>query len=136
LRRIRARPESANWCKDGLVQPGHYRDRFSGVHLITAGGAAEDPSAIIDSQRLSITLEALARSYNHVVVDAGALPEIAAERFARLAPRAVLIADHVDSPDALLARQRLEAAGFAKISVLSVAAEGETSEASGRRAAA
>ena len=50
------------------------RDRHSRVHLVMAGRAAADADAIIASQRLSITLEALARSYDHLVIDAGALP--------------------------------------------------------------
>ena len=51
------------------------RDRFSRVHVITAGRVTGDSSAIFNSQRLSITLEALARSYDYVVIDAGALPQ-------------------------------------------------------------
>jgi len=46
------------------------RDRYSRVHIITAGGSKGDSGAIFNSQRLSITLEALARSYDYVVVDA------------------------------------------------------------------
>ena len=75
-RPIRARPASAIWC---AARPRSAqiitRDRFSRVHVITAGRAANDSAAIFDSQRLSITLEALARSYDYVVIDAGALRE-------------------------------------------------------------
>ena len=68
------------------------RDRHSRVHVVMAGRALDDADAVIASQRLAITLEALARSYDHLVIDAGALPDIDAERFAQFAPRAVLIA--------------------------------------------
>jgi Mrp family chromosome partitioning ATPase len=44
------------------------RDRYSRAHLITAGRAVGNTSAIIGSQRLVLTLEALARSYDHVVM--------------------------------------------------------------------
>ena len=47
------------------------RDRYSRVHLIMAGSQPIDAAAIMSSQRLSVTIEALARRYDHVVVDAG-----------------------------------------------------------------
>jgi polysaccharide biosynthesis transport protein len=112
------------------------RDRFSGIHLITAGRTTADALAILASQRLSITLEALARSYDYVLVDAGALPDIAAERFARLAPRAVLVADDTDSPGTLAARRQLLTAGFTKISVLAKPSRAPAAVAAGTRAAA
>jgi Mrp family chromosome partitioning ATPase len=112
------------------------RDRYSRIHLITAGRAEANQAAIMASQRLSITLEALGRSYDYVVVDAGALPNIAPERFAQLAPRAVLVADDIDGPATETARERLFAAGFPNVSVLASAPNGPESDAGGRRAAA
>ena len=94
------------------------RDRFSRVHLIMAGREPIDPSAIMTSQRLSITLEALARSYDHVVIDAGTLGDAALDRFANLAPRAVLVAGKIDDPATVWARERLLQAGFADVNVL------------------
>ena len=112
------------------------RDRYSRVHVITAGRATTDAHAVMNSQRLSITLEALARSYDYVVVDAGALPEISAERFARLAPRAVLVADGLDDPETASARERLMAAGFVNVSVLASSPHGPQSDAASTPAAA
>jgi len=112
------------------------RDRFSRVHLIMAGREAVDPSVIMSSQRLSITLEALARSYDHVVVDAGTVGEAALDRFANLAPRAVLVAGEIDNPATLSARERLLKAGFADVSVLVGAPRGPEIGAAGARAAA
>ena len=112
------------------------RDRFSGMHLITAGRPTEDAQAVIASQPLAIALEALARSYDHVVIDAGALPEIEAERMARLAPRAVLVTDPEDSAGALTARQHMLAAGFGKVSVLEGARATPSHDAAGGRVAA
>jgi hypothetical protein len=90
----------------------------------------------MSSQRLAITLEALGRSYDHVVVDAGALPEISAERFAQLAPRAVLVAEDIDGPATEAAREQLLAAGFPNVSVLGNAPTGPEFDADGKRAAA
>ena len=101
-----------------------------------AGQATADAPAILDSERLAITLEALARSYDYVVVDAGALPDIAAERFAQLAPRAVVIADDTDSPGTLAARRQLLTAGFTKISVLANLSSAPAADAAGTRVAA
>jgi Mrp family chromosome partitioning ATPase len=112
------------------------RDRYSRAHLITAGRAVGNTSAIIGSQRLVLTLEALARSYDHVVIDAGALPNLSAERFAELAPRAVLIVNGLDDPATPLARERLLAAGFSSISFLVSAPPRPQSVASGTQAAA
>ncbi|MET0923206.1 MAG: AAA family ATPase [Xanthobacteraceae bacterium] len=94
------------------------RDRYSGVHLIMAGRAAVDAAAVMSSQRLSITLEALARSYDHVVIDAGTVGDVALDRFANLAPRAVLVAGELDDPATVSARERLLQAGFADVNVL------------------
>ena len=66
------------------------RDRHSRAHLIMAGRAALEPATLMDSPRLSIAIEALAHSYDHVVIDAGVADAVPLERFAMLAPRAVL----------------------------------------------
>jgi uncharacterized protein involved in exopolysaccharide biosynthesis/Mrp family chromosome partitioning ATPase len=94
------------------------RDRFSRMHLIAVGHAGADGAAIIASPRLAATFDALARTYDHVVVDAGALPDLAAERLAQLVPRAVLVAADLTSPTAAAARERLLAAGCADVAVL------------------
>jgi hypothetical protein len=67
---------------------------------------------------LSITLEALARSYDHVLIDAGTLDNAALDRLANLAPRAVLVAGELDDPITLLAKEHLLQAGFADVNVL------------------
>jgi Mrp family chromosome partitioning ATPase len=72
---------------------------------------------VLASPRLAATLEALARSYDHVVIDAGAITETAVKTFARLAPRAVLVATDPKHPDTVAARQRLVGAGFTDVTV-------------------
>jgi len=111
------------------------RDRHSRVHVVMAGRALADAQAVIASQRLSITLEALARSYDHLVIDAGALPDIEAERFAQFAPRAVLIASRIDDLAAIEARERLLRSGFAEVSMLA-SGPAEPAEEAGRAQAA
>jgi succinoglycan biosynthesis transport protein ExoP len=112
------------------------RDRHSRVHLVMAGRAIADEGAVIDSQRLSITLEALARSYDYLVIDAGPLPEISAERFADFAPRAVLVGSQVDDFVTIEAREHLLRAGFGEVSVLASVADERAAEAGRAQAAA
>ncbi len=77
-----------------------------------------DAAAILSSPRLATTLEALARAYDHVVIDAGAMSEMPVASCARIAPRAILVA--VDAADAAakLAREQLLAAGFSDVTML------------------
>jgi tyrosine-protein kinase Etk/Wzc len=88
------------------------RDRFSRVHLVPAGRSGPDNAAILASERISVALDALARTYDHVVVDAGTVCEPMPEPLLRGAPRAVLVAAGVPHEAAAAARDRLVAAGF------------------------
>ena len=91
------------------------RDKFSKVHLIAAGNVAGEAPTILTSPRLIVTLEALARNYDHVIVDGGALAEAVPEFFARMAPCAVLVATDVDNAATKDARNQLMAAGFSDV---------------------
>jgi succinoglycan biosynthesis transport protein ExoP len=112
------------------------RDRHSRVQVVMAGCALEDADAVIASQRLAITLEALARSYDHLVIDAGTLLDIDAERFAQFAPRAVLVAGALDDLGTIEARERMLRAGFAEVSVVASGPAVQAAEASRVQAAA
>ncbi|MCC6891097.1 MAG: lipopolysaccharide biosynthesis protein [Hyphomicrobiales bacterium] len=112
------------------------RDRYSRVHLIMLGKGDLSNEAMLTSQRLAITIEALSRSYDYVVLDAGALPTIAAEQVAKLASRAVLVADDLDGAATESARSRLLSAGFPTVSVLVSTPDGPEFNAGGTRAAA
>ncbi len=70
---------------------------------------------------------ALARSYDHVVIDAGeaAGPEI--DRISEVAPNAVLVTDTLSNAATTSARERLLASGFADVRIL-VAAYGTHGE--------
>ncbi len=93
------------------------RDKFSRVHLVATGRIAGEGTAIVSSPRLVMALEALARTYDHVVIDAGAVPEMTVEPFARIAPRAVLVATDLAHPSTQAARERLIAAGFTDVTL-------------------
>lgn len=93
------------------------RDRYSRVHLVGAGRAPVDSAAILSSDRLGIAIDALARTYDHVVIDAGALPQMPVERFVRLAPRAVLVAGETPDVAAKAARDKLMQAGFVDVAI-------------------
>ena len=93
------------------------RDKFSRLHLICTGEVNGDAPSILASPRLSLTIEALARTYDHVVIDAGAIGETAPKAMARLAPRAVLVATDTESAATRAVRDQLAAAGFADVLV-------------------
>jgi len=88
------------------------RDRATRLHVIAAGRIPADTGSVVRSERLAIGINALARTYDHVVIDAGALTDIAPERFARLAPHAVLVAPGIADAARQAARDRLIEAGF------------------------
>ena len=94
------------------------RDRHSRVHLIMAGQADVDAHAIMASHRLAITLEALGRSYDHVVVDAGTVADAQLDRLATFSQRVLLVAGEVDDPAIVAAEESLTKAGFADFTVL------------------
>jgi succinoglycan biosynthesis transport protein ExoP len=94
------------------------RDRHSGTHFIAAGQPSADVASMVQSPRLVITVEALARSYDHVVINAGTLPDLPLEAIAALAPQAVLVADALDDPISAAAQEHLLAAGFSAVNVL------------------
>jgi len=93
------------------------RDKFSRVHIVATGKVAGEGAAILSSPRLVMALEALARTYDHVVIDAGAVPEMSVEPFARIAPRAVLVTADPAHPSTQAARDRLVAAGFTDVTI-------------------
>ena len=103
----------------GHVRPDHYaRSLLACSSDHGAGCATIDAAALMQSPQLSIAIEALARSYDHVVIDAGAADDIPLERFVVLAPRAVMVADDLGNPATTLARERLLKAGFVNVNIL------------------
>ncbi len=94
------------------------RDKFSGVNLIAAGRAGAHRIEILSAPRTSTSFAALARSYDHVVVDAGPVGGPELEAIGEVAPHAVLLAETLTQSAATAARDRLLAAGFADATIL------------------
>jgi uncharacterized protein involved in exopolysaccharide biosynthesis/Mrp family chromosome partitioning ATPase len=99
------------------------RDQNSAVHLVATGNVGNDAAALAASPMLATVIEALVRSYDHVVIDVGSAADIAVERFAALAPRAVLVAADPANPATRAARERLMLAGFADVTLLAGVAQ-------------
>jgi Mrp family chromosome partitioning ATPase len=98
------------------------RDKLSRVHLINAGRIGGDGATILASQRLVMLIAALARAYDHVLIDAGAALDAPVDRFFDLAPRAVLVATDQKTLATQAARDRMEEAGYTDIEALNGAA--------------
>jgi succinoglycan biosynthesis transport protein ExoP len=98
-------------------------DQFSGVHIVATGNVGADGPALMASPMLATVIEALAQSYNHVVIDAGSAADVAVERFAPLAQRAVLVASNPADQAARAARERMAMAGFADVTLVAGAAQ-------------
>jgi len=93
------------------------RDRFSRVQVIPAGRAGLDAAAVLGSDRLVIAFDALARTYDHIVIDASVAPHAMDGRIARLAPCAVLVATGLAAGKSDAIRDHLATAGFSDIAV-------------------
>jgi polysaccharide biosynthesis transport protein len=98
------------------------RDKLSRVHLVNAGRTGAAGSAIVASPRLATFIEALALTYDHVLVDAGTVADAPLEWLARLTRRAVLVTTEETAPATRAARDRLAAAGYGEITILDGAA--------------
>ena len=94
------------------------RDQYSRVHLVVTGKINNEAATLSGSPMLATVVEALARSYEHVVLDIGAASDIALTRFAPLATRAVLVTADPASPATRTARECLTTAGFSEVGVL------------------
>jgi LmbE family N-acetylglucosaminyl deacetylase/Mrp family chromosome partitioning ATPase len=93
------------------------RDRGSALHIIAAGRVGPDRRNLLIAERLNVLLEALARSYDQVVIDAGVVSEPVVDSWVRLADRVVLLG--VASGKATNAAANiLSTAGFKDIMVL------------------
>jgi Mrp family chromosome partitioning ATPase len=92
-------------------------DQYSTVHLVATGNVGADAHALAASPMLATMIEALVRSYDHVVIDVGSAADIALERLAPLAARAVLVTADPANPATKAARERLVMAGIADVMV-------------------
>ncbi len=94
------------------------RDKASGLNLIVSGRPGADKSALVSSPAMDKNFAALADSYGHVVVDAGALDGAELSAIARIASHAVLIVESLSAPATARARDRLIDQGFDDVTIL------------------
>ena len=96
------------------------RDRASALHVITAGRAGADRWSLLTADRLRLLLEALARSYDQVVIDAGAVSQPGRDGWPQLADRVVLLGG-ASAEATRAANNALMTAGLKDITVLNAA---------------
>ena len=97
------------------------RDKGSRAHLVAFGRPDVGVDAILNSRRFLTMIEALAKAYDHVVIDAGDLGS-GTLRLAAMAPRGVVIASADAQREAASASRVLSGAGFTDIAVMTPAA--------------
>ncbi len=111
------------------------KDRMSGVQIVGAGTGQVD-AALRQSPRVTMTVDALMRVYEHVVLDAGSLDDIPEQLVATNA-HAVLIANGLDPQTRDVVRSELFGAGFRGVTMLDAAADpSQLGQPGGRMAAA
>jgi uncharacterized protein involved in exopolysaccharide biosynthesis/Mrp family chromosome partitioning ATPase len=94
------------------------KDRLSRVHLVTAGRPGFDRS-LLQSPRLALTLDALLRVYDHVLLDAGAASDLPAELLTANG-HAVVVPDPSLEPAVRIQMcEKLKAVGFSEVTMLS-----------------
>jgi uncharacterized protein involved in exopolysaccharide biosynthesis/Mrp family chromosome partitioning ATPase len=94
------------------------RDQSSRAHVVAAGRIEGDAQAVVSSHMFMAALDALAQSYEYLVVDAGAASEAAMASIARVVPRAILVAGDTAEAASAAVRDQLRTAGFHDIAVL------------------
>jgi uncharacterized protein involved in exopolysaccharide biosynthesis len=90
------------------------RDKLSRVHLVAAGDVKGELSRILSSPRLAMLIDALAHTYDHVLVHAGVVLDVPVDLVVRLAPKAVLVAKEAEQARGM---QALFAAGYHDVTV-------------------
>jgi uncharacterized protein involved in exopolysaccharide biosynthesis/Mrp family chromosome partitioning ATPase len=95
------------------------RDRASRLHLVAAGRVGSDVDGLVEAPMLWAAVDALAQSYDHVVIDAGSQSDGALAPIAAHAPYAVLVGGEGTGADALEALAiELRAMGFAQVAIM------------------
>ena len=92
------------------------KDRMSRVQIIGTGSGRVD-AAMLQSPRLSMTIDALMRVYDHVILDAGSLEQVP-EQLVTSNAHAVLIAAGLDAATRDVVARELHGAGFRGVTML------------------
>lgn len=99
------------------------KDTQSSVHVISPGLAPLERVALLSSPRLAPSFDALARTYDYIVVDAGLAEGADLEAIGEITPQAVLLTDMAADGAVEAARQRLLAAEFEEVTELARAGQ-------------
>lgn len=99
------------------------KDVQSSVHVISPGRAPVERVALLSSPRLAPSFDALARTYDYIVLDAGIAEGADLEAIGEIAPQAVLLTDMAADDAVEAARQRLLAAEFEEVTELARAGQ-------------
>jgi uncharacterized protein involved in exopolysaccharide biosynthesis len=97
------------------------RDQHSRVHIVAAGNVGNEAALralLASSPALASAIEALGHSYDHVVMDAGAMSDGVAARLTALTARAVLVSADPASAVTKIVRLQLLQAGFGDVTVV------------------
>jgi Mrp family chromosome partitioning ATPase len=94
------------------------KDRSSRLHVVAAGQIGPDVNGFLGSHMLAPAIDALAQSYDYLVVDAGDASSAAIALASQVAPRAILVAGGAPENMIEAARDHLRASGFADVTVL------------------
>lgn len=94
------------------------KDRSSRLHLVSTGQIGRDTDGILGSHMLAPAIDALAQSYDYLVIDAGDASSAAVAVAAQVAPRAILVAGDAADGIAGAAKDHLRESGFADVTVL------------------
>lgn len=94
------------------------RDRASRAHMIATGWLDGDGLAVLGSDRLAIALDALERTYDHMVLHIGVLQDQHADRLPQLAPHIVLAAPDGEAEAAKVMADAARTAGCQDVSIM------------------
>ena len=93
------------------------RDKLSRLHLVAGGATAGELIPLLASPQFFDATEALARSYDFFVIDAGTVPQTMIGRIAAIAPRAMLVAPPGSDAGVEVAYRHFLAVGFTDVAI-------------------
>jgi len=99
------------------------RDLHSRVHIIAAGNTGGDAASVSSAPMLPTIIEALVHSYDYVVLDVGAIVDVAAIHLVPMASHVMLVALDPGNAVTRIVRERLMQAGFSDVVVVAGGAQ-------------
>jgi uncharacterized protein involved in exopolysaccharide biosynthesis/Mrp family chromosome partitioning ATPase len=98
------------------------RDRMSRVQIVGVGTGKVD-TAMLHSQRLAMTIDALMRVYDYVVLDAGSLDDVPEQLVSTNAQAVLVTVAGLDHETRAVVRNELLGAGFRGVTMLDAAGD-------------